>query len=585
MMKIIYDFFLKNKYMLMIFVLFIIIRIFTIDNVFWYESSNWTRQILEFITIKWQLFNLIPHFPFSVIIYKIGWLIAGNTIRGIKITHFLLHIITFFMVYKTAFLLYQDKKIANRAILMYTIGFYAYVASSMGIDQDLWINPLLFLCTLYLYKKSKQLHIINIVGIAISGWLLTISRPILGLIVYFIIFLDMITDTIKILGKNINIKAISTTIINYLKIFIPYLIVWWALAYVMYRLFPDPVNKSIQNYIKMFSGVENGVWLLTRISFAWQVFIYTTPLILVIFLLIKRFWKHQLIIISSLIMLLYTYMGLKGGDPARRLMPIMPILMIGIWYVCSQHLKAKDFIRITGASTLLIAINMTINYSSLPTSVNDYMADPLQRIFILSSTIFHPIYLSSILIFGISALSIVLLLMIIITDKKIFWKTFLVFGLGINIFLIVTDMWQVNQPNISKITSEMYKFCYDKCQIWENIYTDYISKDTVTLALIDKEIWQYFSLTPTKEIQNKMTNIIEQSHNLKNINLFSQQKITDEYRWDTIKKNWPGYVFLTYYFSKKDDKVTEMLDKNCDIIKKISNNNYIKWLIYYCNIQ
>ncbi|MFZ2718551.1 MAG: hypothetical protein WAZ12_02030, partial [Candidatus Absconditicoccaceae bacterium] len=74
---------------------------------------------------------------------------------------------------------YKEKKIANWAILIYTISFYAYASNSMGIDQDLGINQLFFISTLYFYKKSNILSLGNILKIVVSNSLLTLSRPIL----------------------------------------------------------------------------------------------------------------------------------------------------------------------------------------------------------------------------------------------------------------------------------------------------------------------------------------------------------------------------------------------------------------------
>ena len=586
MIKKINTFIKENKIFLIIFGIFLLIRFIVFSNFYRYESSAWIRQIVEFITIKGQIFNIIPHFPLAVILYKIWWIISNNTIIGIKSIHLLLNIITLFLIYKTSLLLYKDKKIANRAIIIYTISFYAYAWSSMGIDQDLFVNPLFFILTLYFYKKSITLSLWNISKIAISGSLLTISRPILGLVVYFIIFLDMFWNIIKQYWKHMRIRNILHGIWNYLKVFLPYLIIGGFLCYIMYYLFPDAVTKSINNYIIMFSGASGyKSSIMNKISFGGQLFIYTTPLILAMFLLLKNFRKHQIIIISSFVMFLYIYVWLDGWDPARRMMPIAPILMIGIGYMCSQYINKKNIMRSIGTAGIMIAINSMIHYQNLPLNIGDYLSNPLNKIFILTSTVFNPIYLNSKLLFFITWCSILLFLSILILRKTIFTKILLLFWLWINIFMIATDMFQIGQPNISKISKQMYNFCYQNCKLWERIYFDRISKDTVLLWIENREIWQYFSLNPDRDKQEKIKKILKNAIHIKNINLFTNYDYGKTDFRKTIQEKWSGYVFLTYYYGKKNDTVTEKLNQECNLQTIFTWNSYIKWIVYYCNIK
>lgn len=584
MVKKIISFIKENKNFLIILGIFLLIRLIVIGNFYWYESNLTFTQITQFITIKGQIFT-IPHFPLTTILYKIWWMIFNDTIIGIKSIHLLSSIITFFLIYKTSLLVYKDKKIANWAIIIYTVSFYAYAWSSMGIDQDLFVNPLFFILTLYLYKKTTTLSLYNIIKIAISWSLLTISRPILGLVVFFIIFLDMFGNIIKQYWKHIKIKDIIKYIWNYLKIFLPYLIIGGILCYLMYYLFPDPVTKSINNYINMFSWISEWASLLTKLSFWWQLFIYTTPLILVIFLLIKNFWKHQLIIIASFVMFLYVYMWLNWWDPARRMMPVLPILMIGIWFICNQYINKKNIIQIIGIGTIMLVINSMINYKNLPLDITDYLSNPLNKIFILTSTVFTPIYLNSKLVFFIAWFSLLCFLSILIFRKKIFIKALVIFGLWINIFLILTDMFQIWQPNIQKISKNIYNFCYENCKMWEKFYFDQISKDSVLLGIENREIWQYFTFEPNEEKKEKINKILKNAVYIKNINLFTNDEYGKEDFWQKIEKNWSWYVFLIYYYGKENDKVTEILDKNCNLQKTFTKNNYVKWLIYYCNIS
>lgn len=587
MIKKIGGFIKENKAFLIILGIFLLTRFIVFNNFYRYESSAWVRQIIEFITVNGQVFDTIPHFPLSVILYKIWWIIAHNTIIGVKSMHLLLNIITFFIIYKTSLLLYKDKKIANRSIIIYTISFYVYVWTSMGIDQDLFLNPLLFILTLYCYKKSTELSRWNIMQIAIFGSLLSISRPILGLIVLFIIFLDMFWNMLKQYWKHIKINNILNFIGHYIKVFLPYVIISGILCYVMYYLFPDPVTKSINVYKQIFTWTqEHSVsTLMNKLSFGWQLFIYTTPLILAIFLLLKNFWKHQIIIIASFVMFLYVYMWLNWWDPARRMMPIVPILTIWIWYMCSQYINKKNIIRIICIWGLMLLINSMINYQNLPLDIGDYLSDPLNRIFILTSTVFTPIYLSSKLVFFITLFSLFVFIGILLFKKKIWIKTLLIFWLWVNIFLVATDMFQIGQPNIQKISRKMYNFSYTNCKIWNKVYFDWISKDTVLIGIEDREIWQYFSFDWNEEKKQKIDSIVDNAIHIKNINLFTNYNFGKDDFFSKIKNNWSWYVFLTYYYGKKDDLVTKTLDTNCDLKKVFTWNTYIKWFVYYCNIS
>jgi len=65
-----------NKYFIGILLLFLVIKFGSLHINLWYETSAWIRETLEFITINQQL-NLIPHIPFSLIIYKIRLFLAN----------------------------------------------------------------------------------------------------------------------------------------------------------------------------------------------------------------------------------------------------------------------------------------------------------------------------------------------------------------------------------------------------------------------------------------------------------------------------------------------------------------------------
>ena len=577
--------FVKNNIILIIiFLLFIITRLLNFTDTIRYESSQWILQVMQFITIKWQIFHLIPHFPLAVILYKVWALAIWNTIIWVKAMHLLLNVITFFLTYKTAILFYNDKKVANWSILLYTISFYAYAWNTMWIDQDLAINPLLFLLTLYLYKKYSDFSLKGISLTVLSCSLLTISRPILWVIVMWIICLDMISNYIVKNKKNIKFSWIVCEVFRFLKLFIPYLIIWWLLCYLMLKLFPSPVLKALNTYKNLFTWNWWYEWvtLLTRFSFLWQVFLYTSPLIICILPLFRNFKKHKTLLIASIIMVLYMFMWLSWWDPARRMMPILPIFSILLWVVCSQYINKKNWWLIFAIALWLCSFNyLYLDYSLLPYNVNDYLSSPLNKVFILTTTIFSPIYLNSELVFWIVWITLILVFLALLQKNRITKYIFISFSLWINLFLVTTHIFQIKQPHITTIWKEMYEFCVKNCDWDKKIYSDQLTKDTIMLWLWDKNIWSYFNLHPDNDTISATEYLLSNPINLKGINLFTQGLELEDFV-DTIKSDWSGFVFMTKYFGNNEE--INVLSEKCETIKKFSwDIDEIYWIVYLCS--
>lgn len=575
--------FIKNNYVILtIFVLFLLIRLYNFGNIIWYETSSEILQIFQFITIKWQIFHIIPHFPLAVILYKIWALAAWNTIMWVKAMHLLLNIITFFLVYKTALLFYNDKKVANWSILLYAISFYAYAWNTMWIDQDLAINPLLFLLTLYLYKKYSDFSLKGILLTVLSCSLLTISRPILWVIVMWIICLDMISNYIVKNKKNIKFSWIVWEVFRFLKLFIPYLIIWWLLCYLMFEFFPSPVIKALNTYKNLFSWSWGWWSLLTRIAFLGHVFMYTSPLILSIFFLFKKYSKHQIVIIASVIMILYMSMWLSWWDPARWMMPILPIFVIWWWYLCAEYLNKKSVIWIAITTILIIVLNsVLLDYSKLPANITDYLSNIFDRIFLLQSTIFNPIFLDTKLVFWIAWFSLIFFLLFILSKNKKLKSLFFIFSLWVNISLVSIHFFQIKQPHISDIWKQMYEFCTENCDWDKKIYSDQLTKDTVMLWLREKNIWSYFSLQPNNEIITISNKLLESPINLTGINLFAELLPASD-MIGVIEKKWPWFVFVTKYIG--NEKEFRLLDQKCGIISRFTwNVSEIYWILYMCD--
>jgi hypothetical protein len=68
--KSVVDFIKKNKAEIIIFSIFLAIRLISIKNFWWMEESLWRLQLLDINSIFDQKISWIPHLPFAVIIYK-----------------------------------------------------------------------------------------------------------------------------------------------------------------------------------------------------------------------------------------------------------------------------------------------------------------------------------------------------------------------------------------------------------------------------------------------------------------------------------------------------------------------------------
>ena len=575
--------FIRNNYaILIIFLWFLATRIYNFSDIIWYETSSEILQIFQFITIKWQIFNLIPHFPLATILYKVWAVVAWNTIIWVKAMHIFLNILTFFLIYKTSILFYNDKKVANWSVLLYTISFYAYVWNTMWIDQDLATNPLFFILTLYLYKKYSDFSIRGIVLTVLACSLLTTSRPILWIIVMWIIFLDLISKYVVQNSKKVKFSWIMWEVIRFLKLFVPYLIVWWLVCYGMFKLFPSSIAQDLNIYKNLFNWAGWGGNLLTKLAFLGHVFMYASPLILSLFFLFKNYAKHQTILIASIVMILYMCMWLSWGDPARRMMPILPIFVIGRWYLCSKYINKREIIWIIVVAAIIIILNTTLlDYHNLPANISDYLSNIFNRVFLLESTVFNPIFLDTKLVFWIAWAALIFFLLFIFSTNNKLKSLFFVFSLWINIWLISIHLFQIKQPHISDISKRMYEFCAENCDWNQKIYADQVSKDTIMLWVREKNVWSYFNLHPENDIIWKTQSLWNNLIKLEGVNLFTQGMKQQDFT-DIIKENWSGFAFLTNYFNNNEE--IEILNKKCKIIEKFDwGVEEIYWIIYLCD--
>jgi hypothetical protein len=369
----------------------------------------------------------------------------------------------------------------------------------------------------------------------------------------------------------------------FLKIFIPFLIITSWLIYLMYIVFPSSVSSELITYKKLFTWNSWYEWttLLTRLSFLWQVFLYVSPLILAIGFLFKNFKKHQLLLISTIILVLYMLVWTSWWDPARWMMPVLPILVILWWYLCAEYVNKKNWYWVVLPLILLLCFNyLFLNYSDLPLNVSDYLSNPLNKIFILTTSVFSPIYLNSKLVFSVVWFTLIFFLLTIISRNKIYKSIFIIFALWVNLFFVSTDVFQIKQPNISNINKEIRKFCLEYCSIDDTIYSDSITKHQPVYSLWDKYIWNYFSYELSDEIVNLNKKLYKNPVLLSGINLFSQNYQALNYV-DFIKTTWPWFVFITHYFGN-DVEIGVLKDK-CEMIRKFKwTIDEIYWIAFKC---
>lgn len=575
-----------NKYFIGILLLFLVIKFGSLHINLWYETSAWIRETLEFITINQQL-NLIPHIPFSLIIYKIRLFLANWDLIWIRLINVFFSLWLFFLIYRFAKLLYGEK-VALISIFIYTISFYGFVWSNIQIDQDSIINPFLFLLSIYLYKKNGVFSIKNILIVWLSIWLLTTSRILLWVIVLWILFFDIFLSRVKFNKKDF-FNSFFSFVKGYLPIFLTSISLSIIFIYVFYLFFPILVSTELNQYVHMFSWLGQRWWgqLITKLAFLSQVIIYSTPIVFSFIYLMKDFKKHQITILSSIFMLLYMYMWLNGWEPSRRLMSVISFMVIWFSYIVYENFQVKHYIKslVIWVSIWLIflLLNTNLDYWNLPLGLSDFLSDPLNKIYILTTTTASPLYLHTKVLLIWLLLPIFWFLFALLSKKIVFIRLFLTTTVSFNIFLISLYMFKLWQPDISYISQELKSYCFENCKIWENIYSDIPSKDTIMVWFLEKEIWNVFSFELNKETDTKIKQMRQKLIKLESVNLFTKNLTDMEIIKKQIKENWSWYVFLTnYLWERFNNKLINLLNKECFLKKEFMWNQYINWTIYYC---
>lgn len=172
--------------------------------------------------------------------------------------------------------------------------------------------------------------------------------------------------------------------------------------------------------------------------------------------------------------------------------------------------------------------------------------------------------------------------MAIILKNKIYKSIFIIFALWVNLFFVVTDVFQIKQPDMTKVTSKMSEFCYYNCSISDKIYSDQISREVAMLWLWNKYIWNYFSFELNDEILDLNEKLYKNPVLLTGVNLFSQNYQALDYV-SFIKQNWTWFIFLTHYFDS--DEEIRVLKDECEVVEKIDwKYDDIYWIIFKCEL-
>gem|GEM_PF-4945153 len=96
-------------------------------------------------------------------------------------------------------------------------------------------------------------------------------------------------------------------------------------------------------------------------------------------------------------------------------------------------------------STILILLcnYVFIDYTQIPLGMNDFLANPFNKIFILSTSVSRAIYVQPILLYMIFLLSTLSFILYVFLKKNLFIRFFILLLAGWNLFLIISHTFEV----------------------------------------------------------------------------------------------------------------------------------------------
>jgi 4-amino-4-deoxy-L-arabinose transferase-like glycosyltransferase len=475
------DFLFNSKYSLLLpFVLFVITKIFYLDNFLWYDEAGWGAELFDFNSLKHTPLN-IPHMPLPLVFFKLSTEIFGYSNFALRLVPFLFGIGIFFMLYLVAKKIY-DRRTAVISCLVLSISFWPAVAMTT-VDQDGAIISFLILLTFYFFIKgikenSNKYFLLS--GIALT--LCTLTRIITGLIILAIIFIYLLIETV--LNRN-NLK---NNLVQFLKIALSFVVTSVIILLLLYLQNPAYYSQQYAipfGLLQQFIAGNSSSFSLTNILLSLSVFLWATPLLLLP-LVFKRFERRDLLfyVISIMIFIIFS-ITLRGGDPARYTSIMIPYLCIlcGSWLNQERkniNLKAFAaflfvFLFLFFAYNVLLPFSPPYNYQQ---ALQDIISNFFSSLFIYGGSSVSPFYISFAIILVVFIASFLALLMKRLSSTNAI-TIFLSLTVAFNIFLITEYNFSLTQPNVNAVGKEMIEKIRPYIDTSQSLAVDYANYEAL----------------------------------------------------------------------------------------------------------
>jgi hypothetical protein len=486
----------------------------------------------------------------------------------------------FVLIYKLASVLY-NRKVALYSIGVYSIYYYWFLSNNI-IDLDAAIGSFFMLFSFFISLKYWFKKIYNIFLISLLLSFETISRPILWLASWFIILLVYILSVNKLsiwsFFKNIKEKYFWMFIWILL-----YLIISGVLLLIIFQLDPEIVKVSFNWLLARTLNYHN---FMSPLLFVLQLLLYLSPIVLLIFLSLKSFKKHYVLLLPIIFFFLYV-IAVRQWDMPRYFMHTIPYIVIIVGYNISNFniWKIRNYIYIWLFTSLIVLCNyIFIDYSKIPLGMNDFLADPFNKILILSTSVSRAIYIQPILLYTIFSISTLLFIFYVFLKKKLFIRFFIFLLAWWNIFLIISHTFEVGQPKLDNAYNGMLNYCYNNCKSSDKIYVDFATNAWPIATVIYRDIWENFSIQPNEKLKYRLTSIINNYHLRLNENVFTPVPVKQSWIYEYIKEHWSWYIFFLNYISTKYNKSLPIMDRYCKKKYEYKTLWNITSVIYYCSL-
>jgi len=544
----------KQK-LLLVFVLFLLTKVFFLDNFLWYDEAGWGADLFDFTGLSHTPTN-IPHMPLAMIFFKLSTLIFGYSNFALRLVPLIFGIGIFFLVYSLGKRIY-NKETGLLGCLLLAISFWPTVAFTT-IDMDGAVLSFFILLSIYFFVRKQFI----LAGICLS--LCTITRIISGGMILFIIFVYYL---VLVYLERARLK-------DYFKEFMlvvgGFIVTVIPLLFILYFFNPSFYGSFYLKPIELITGIfssSGSTWgTLALALLSLSVLLWATPL-LIFPLLFRRFEKKDLLFYLLIIIpfVVFVFSG-KGGDPSRYTSIVIPYLAIicGNWIYSVRKDIISSLFWIVSVATLLgfFVYNYLVPFAP-PLNYIDFLHSLGERffsvLFIFGGSTANPFYISFFLIFTVFLVSFLLFLFKTISFKHVV-TLFLAIALAFNVFLVVEYNFALTQPDIKGIGKEMIEKIGFYLEEQPEIAVDYANYEALEYYFGYAES-DFFIITPF--------NLFFRSYDAEEASEEIEQGITGR------------YVFFIDYLKTPRNAVWSLFEQ-CSLIEHAEDKGETLGYFYSC---